>query len=151
MIDYQIPLEIGGRFELQNIVIIGNKNLTFPLQIITGSPILIRIPCEKFKAESDHSTLHRVIQWRSSYPIELFIDAIESNLNKKFYDFTYSQIKTGLFESFKFKKKYLPNYMWVVQEFQQQGLCGNLASARKFSYLLWTVVWERGIHWVLVL
>jgi CRISPR-associated endoribonuclease Cas6 len=103
--DYQIPVEIGLRFELQEALIIKNKDLSFPLQIISGSPILIRIPPDKFKAKSDYPKSYSPIYWRSSHPIQLFIDAVESNLNKKLYDFAQSRNNSRLFTSFTFKKQ----------------------------------------------
>jgi hypothetical protein len=66
---------------------------------------LIRITIEKFRQQSTYSAPYRAIYWRYSHPIELFIDAVESNLKKKYYDFTNPQINGRLFESFKFKKQ----------------------------------------------
>jgi CRISPR-associated endoribonuclease Cas6 len=105
IIEHQIPIDVGSIFELERFVVNQNKNLSFPLQIITGSPILIRITIEKFRQQSTYSAPYRAIYWRYSHPIELFIDAVESNLKKKYYDFTNSQINGRLFESFKFKKQ----------------------------------------------
>jgi CRISPR-associated endoribonuclease Cas6 len=107
VIEYQIPIEIGSLFELQEFIIVKNNNLTFPLEIITGSPILVRIPIEKFKEVSTNSALYKSIYWRSSHPLQLFIDALESNLKKKYTQLISSELKEEkrLFESFKFKKQ----------------------------------------------
>ena len=83
MIDYHIPVEIGGRFELLDVVVIKSKNLTFPLQLVTGSPILIRIPQEKFKRQSDDSTPKGSIFWRSSHPIEVIHRRNRGELEKE--------------------------------------------------------------------
>jgi len=55
MTEYQIPIEIGKSIlELQDFGVIRNKNLTFPLRIITVSPIIIRIPLNKFEEQSEN-------------------------------------------------------------------------------------------------
>lgn len=109
IVDYQMPIEIGNIFELQDFVSVQNKNVTFPLEIITGTPILIRIPLEKFSRESSDSAPYNSIYWRSSHPLSLFVEAIESNLKKKYQEFTNSQAgindTTTMFEKFRFKRE----------------------------------------------
>ena len=72
-----IPIEIGSLFELIDFIKIGDMNETFPLHLITSSPILIRIPIEKFKDYSTDTASYNSVYWRSSHPIQLFIDSIE--------------------------------------------------------------------------
>jgi len=107
MTEYQIPIEIGKSIlELQDFGVIPNKNLIFPLRIITGSPIIIRIPLNKFEEQSENLARYASIYWRSSHPLYLFIDALELNLKKKYHEFTDSQINgRRLFKDFKFKKQ----------------------------------------------
>lgn len=106
IIDIKIPIEIGQFFELEGFSIISTHDFTFPLQVITGTPILIRIPLEKFGKFSIESAPYSSIFWRSSHPIQLFIEAIESNLKKKYKDFTKGSSITGrLIEVYKFKKQ----------------------------------------------
>jgi CRISPR-associated endoribonuclease Cas6 len=109
IIDYQIPIEIGSIFELQDFVRVQNKNVSFPLEIITGSPILVRIPIEKFAKSSAESAPYKSIYWRSSHPLNLFIEAVESNLKKKYQEFTNSQASTEntttILERFRFKRE----------------------------------------------
>jgi CRISPR-associated endoribonuclease Cas6 len=109
IVDYQIPIEIGSIFELQDFVRIENKNVSFPLEIITGTPILVRIPLEKFAKSSTDSAPYKSIYWRSSHPLNLFVEAIESNLIKKYQEFTNSQAnikdKTTMLERFRFKRE----------------------------------------------
>jgi CRISPR-associated endoribonuclease Cas6 len=115
IIDYQIPIEIGSIFELQEFVRIQNKNVPFPLEIITGTPILIRIPLEKFAKSSTESAPYNSIYWRPSHPLNLFIEAIESNLKKKYQEFTKTpgSIKdVTMFERFKFKRD-VSTYIFV--------------------------------------
>ena len=107
MIDYQIPMEIGKSIlELQHFGVIRNENLIFPLRIITGSPIIIRIPITKFKEQPENFARYASVYWRSSHPLYLFIEALELNLKKKYHEFTNSQIDgIRLFKDFKFKKQ----------------------------------------------
>jgi CRISPR-associated endoribonuclease Cas6 len=91
---------------LKGFMLIENKNLSFPLEIITGTPILIRIPIERLAEFSVESAQYKSIYWRSSHPIHLFVDALESNLKKKYQQFTNSQISTQrILEKFIFKKQ----------------------------------------------
>lgn len=106
IIDIQIPIEIGRLFELEEFNILSTNKFSFPLQVITGTPILIRIPLEKFGKFSTDSAPYSSIFWRSSHPIQLFIEAIESNLKKKYKDFTKgSSINGRLIEVYKFRKQ----------------------------------------------
>ena len=108
IIEYQIPIDIGSVFELQDFNLIQNKNVSFPLEIITGAPILIRISLEKFAKSSTETAPYKSIYWRSSHPVNLFVDAIEANLKKKYQEFTNSQVNAGeqrIVETFRFKKE----------------------------------------------
>lgn len=115
IIELQIPVEIGCLFQLRGFNTISTSNLTFPLRLITGSPILIRVPLEKFSQESTDSAPYQSIYWRSHHPIHLFIDALESNLKKKYKDFRnnkqidYEKRKQKLIEKFYFKKQVSTN------------------------------------------
>jgi CRISPR-associated endoribonuclease Cas6 len=102
----QIPIEIGKTlFELQTLRYVSYKNLQFPLRVITGTPILVRIPAEKFMSESTAPTTYRSIYWQNKYSVELFVNAIESNLKKKYKDFTNLEFSSRFLEEFKFKKQ----------------------------------------------
>lgn len=105
-IDVEIPVEIEGLFKLEKSAVISTYNFTFPLHVITGTPIMIRIPSERFDKYSTESSPYSSIFWRSTHPIQLFIDAVESNLKKKYKDFTRgSSISGRLIEVYKFKKQ----------------------------------------------
>jgi CRISPR-associated endoribonuclease Cas6 len=105
IIENQIPIELGGLFELVKIVKIPEKNLNFPLKIITQSPIVIRIPTEKYLGKIVNTAPYKSLQWRSGHPIDLFIDALETNLKKKFVEFTKKSYKGRIFDGFDFKKQ----------------------------------------------
>jgi CRISPR-associated endoribonuclease Cas6 len=85
-----------------------------PYSLITGTPILIRIPREKYKAfgiipSKDYDYLY----WRSEHPIELFMLQIRNNLLKKYNQFSGSDNEHipddigsfPLFQKFQFKKQ----------------------------------------------
>jgi CRISPR-associated endoribonuclease Cas6 len=106
LIQNHIPIEIGKTlFVLQSFKHISYKNLKFPLRVITGTPILVRIPAEKFVSVSSAPTTYRSIYWQNSYPVELFINAIDSNLKKKYMDLTGLEFRFGFLEEFRFKKQ----------------------------------------------
>lgn len=82
-----------------------NYNLSFPIKIITASPIIIRIPLKRFSEYSEKSNPYNMIYWRDSYPLDLFIEFLELNLKKKYYEFSNYKIKDRIFEQFTFKKQ----------------------------------------------
>jgi CRISPR-associated endoribonuclease Cas6 len=59
------------------------------VRLITATPIIIRIP--RLKYEKFYLNLrypYKYIYWRKEHPFELFIDQLESNLYKKYEEFT---------------------------------------------------------------
>lgn len=105
IIENLIPIELGSLFELIKIVKIPERNLNFPLHVITQSPIVIRIPIEKYQGRIINTAPYSSVQWRSDHPVELFIEALEANLKKKFVKFTGKSFKGRIFEGFDFKKQ----------------------------------------------
>ncbi|MEM3191332.1 MAG: CRISPR-associated endoribonuclease Cas6 [Candidatus Parvarchaeota archaeon] len=90
-----------------------------PFTLITGTPIIIRIPREKYKAYGiDPKGRYDYVYWRSDHPIDLFISQLENNLRKKYAEyFGFGNDNTAglnvngmerppfLFQKFKFKKQ----------------------------------------------
>lgn len=105
IIENDIPIELGSLFELIKIVRIPDKNLEFPLKVITQSPIVIRIPIEKYQGRVTDTAPYNEIFWRKYHPVDLFIEALEANMKKKFADFTGSYIDGRIFERYDFKKQ----------------------------------------------
>lgn len=105
IIDNQIPVELGSLFELKATQKIPIRNLLFPLQLITQSPIVLRIPVEKYLGKTSMTAPYSSIMWRSSHPVELFIETLENNLRKKFLDSTGVHYIKKIFETFEFKKQ----------------------------------------------
>jgi len=105
IIENQIPVEIGGLFELIKVVKIPEKNLEFPLKVITQSPIIIRIPIEKYQGRITDTAPYKSVLWRQGHPVDLFVEALEANMKRKFAEFTGSQIDGKIFERYDFKKQ----------------------------------------------
>jgi CRISPR-associated endoribonuclease Cas6 len=111
LIETHSPIQIGEtQFQLHKIIVFSHKNLVFPLKIITSTPILIRIPQQKVTGMMEaHSTPHKEVYWRDNYPMSLLMEGIESNLDKKYKDYTTLGVKKNindnLFAEYKFKKQ----------------------------------------------
>lgn len=98
-------IPIQGLFRISRVIIMPDSNLPFPLRVITQSPIITRIPLEKYQ-ENTHTSPYRSVFWRADHPPELFIDALESNTKKKYKAFTGMTIENNrIFEYYEFKKQ----------------------------------------------
>lgn len=105
IIENQIPVEIGGLFELIKVVRIPIKNLEFPLKVITQSPIVIRVSIEKYQGRVTDVAPYKEIFWRQDHPADLFINALEKNFRKKFTEFSKQDFQNRIIERFDFKKQ----------------------------------------------
>ncbi len=105
IIDNCVLISIGSLFKIVKAIKVPERNLTFPLKIITQSPIIIRIPIEKYSGKTIHTAPYKSVLWRSDHPIDLFIDALEANMRKKYEEFTGLQINKRIFEHYEFKKQ----------------------------------------------
>ncbi len=105
IIKNNIPIELGGLFELKKIVKIPEKNLEFPLKVITQSPIIIRISLEKYEGIVTDMAPHKEIFWKSNHPVDLFVNAVEKNLKKKILEFSRRTFEERIIETFDFKKQ----------------------------------------------
>lgn len=105
IIENQIPIEIGGLFELIKVTKVPVKNLEFPLKVITQSPIIIRISIEKYHGKVTDTAPYKEVFWRKDHPVDLFIESLEANMKKKFAEFTGVYIDGRIFERYVFKKQ----------------------------------------------
>ena len=105
IIDHQIPVWIGSLFEIIKSVEVSKRNRTFPLKVVTQSPIIIRIPVTKYYGKAIRTAPYKSIMWRSEHPVDLFIDALEANMKKKYAEFSGSHISGRIFERYDFKKQ----------------------------------------------
>lgn len=84
-----------------------------PFGLITGTPIIIRIPKEKYKGYDfeQMKKQYDYVYWRSEHPIDIFITQLENNLLKKYARYrrvltdSITQKAPRLFHIFKFKKQ----------------------------------------------
>jgi CRISPR-associated endoribonuclease Cas6 len=82
------------RISYMEFEIIGKEKLPFNLNkeqhfsLVTGTPIIIRIPNIKFKQHYiEISKSYKYYYWRKEYPLHLFIFQLENSLIKKYNDF----------------------------------------------------------------
>ena len=78
-----------------------------PCTIITGTPIIIRVPKEKFrKFEIKTKHPYEYLYWRRDHPLEIFVKQLEDNLRKKYSEFTGSIASNGsIIQGFMFRKQ----------------------------------------------
>ena len=94
--------------------------IDFTFTLITGTPITIRIPREKYKVYGiNPKSNYEYVYWRSDHPIDLFISYLQYNLTKKYneyfglnsgnsiaeYSEDYKEFSFFLFQNLKFKKQ----------------------------------------------
>ena len=123
IIENQVLISIGSLFKIIKAIKVPEKNLMFPLKIITQSPIVIRIPIAKYYERVTHTAPYKSVLWRSEHPVDLFIDALEANMRKKYEEFTGLHIDKQIFEQYEFKKQVSTK---IEQEGSKIPLIGSL-------------------------
>ena len=104
------------QFQIKKISLL-NQRINDSEILITGTPVIVRMPKEKFLEYNTHwNPKYDYVYWRSKYPIELFIDQIEDNLRKKYYSFYREEINIRLFEDFEFRKEVCNHVIFNGQE-----------------------------------
>ena len=131
MQELQKLVEIG---EMQFIVG-GVKNFTPKIinniKLITGTPIVIRIPKEQYKSYGIKSQ-RPYEYWRPAYDFNAFVKQLSENLIKKYNQYYNKKIKIqNLFEMFKFKKSVCVHR---IEEGVEQKTIGSLWEF-KFNHL----------------
>lgn len=83
-----------------------NPSLKENLKIVSVSPIIIRIPKEKYQEYGiSLKTPYPSLFWRPKYPFEAFIKQLEDNIFKKYKGYYQEDIKEfPIFQKFFFKK-----------------------------------------------
>jgi len=75
------------------------------VKLITGTPIVIRIPKQNYSKYNIKPNNYEYIYWKPKYLFNAFIKQLEDNLFKKYNDFYNTTIKDfPIFEHFIFKK-----------------------------------------------
>ena len=95
----KIPFKIEG-------VRLFKVKLKKRLKLISSTPIILRIPKEKFKEyEISPPREYNYLFWRPQYPFEAFLKQLEANIFKKYKTFYQKEIKEfPIFQRFIFKK-----------------------------------------------
>lgn len=106
-------------------------------KLITGTPIIVRIPREKYRMYGiSPSKDYDYIYWRSHYPVVLFLSQVESNLVKKFIEF--AQLND--------------NYRSEIERYNldQRNLSPSLFQRVKFKKQVSTRVFMKGLEQVII-
>ncbi len=125
-------VSIESLFLIIKVIKIHEKSPKYPLKIVTQSPIILRIPISKYYGKISHTAAYESVLWRSDHPVDLFIDALESNMKKKYNAFTGKQIKKQIFERYDFKKQ-------VSTKIEQEGIKIPIIGS------LWEITFSAGI------
>jgi CRISPR-associated endoribonuclease Cas6 len=92
--------------------------LKMPVTLITGTPIVIRIPrakYERFNIKPKYP--YKYLYWRQEYPLELFIEQFEDNLRKKYRAFSGRDANNeSIIEMLRFKKQVSTKIIMKDQE-----------------------------------
>lgn len=103
----RIPVNIGDMsFELESVRVL-EPRIDRSCRLITGTPIVLRIPKKKFERygivpPKDYDYVY----WRKHWPFEPFVKQLEDNLFKKYNEFYGGSLEEfPLFEQFMFKKQ----------------------------------------------
>ncbi|MGC2598584.1 MAG: CRISPR-associated endoribonuclease Cas6 [Nitrososphaeraceae archaeon] len=77
------------KFKVDSLSILESKIPShIPFTLITGTPIIIRIPREKYKKVGVEPRMeYQYLYWRKEYPIELFISQLWQNLLRKYTEY----------------------------------------------------------------
>ncbi len=100
-------------------------SLQVPFTVITGTPIVVRIPREKYE-KFDVKTRHpyEYLYWRQEHPLEMFVQQLEDNLRKKYAEFT--DLDAGsepIIQRFMFRKQVSTR---VLMKGQEQVVIGSI-------------------------
>jgi CRISPR-associated endoribonuclease Cas6 len=82
-------VSVGGmEFDVKRVETL-HLTLKVPFTVITGTPIVVRIPREKYqKFDVKTRYPYEYLYWRQEHPLEMFVEQLEDNLRKKYAEFT---------------------------------------------------------------
>jgi CRISPR-associated endoribonuclease Cas6 len=138
---WNVDVKVGSmKFKIDSIEKLSPRIPDGSVDLITGTPIIIRIPKEKYQMYDIHPDKeYDYVFWRKDHSLELFVSQLRSNLLKKYED--YQQARNygknnepngqdiSLFQRFKFKKQISTK---VLMKGYEQTVIGT--------------VWEFGFH-----
>ncbi len=96
-----------------------------PFTIITGTPIVVRVPREKYeKFDVKTKYPYEYLYWRQEHPLEMFVEQLEDNLRKKYAEFTGLDAGSEpIIQRFMFKKQVSTR---VLMKGQEQVVIGSV-------------------------
>lgn len=82
-------------------------SLRVPFTLITGTPIVVRVPREKYEKFGVKTRYpYEYLFWRKEHPLEMFVEQLEDNLRKKYKEFTGMDAATEpIIQRLRFKKQ----------------------------------------------
>jgi CRISPR-associated endoribonuclease Cas6 len=129
----QVPVNIGEMsFEVESVKAF-EPRIGRSCRLITGTPIVLRIPREKFERygivpQKDYDYVY----WKKEWPFEPFVKQLEENLFKKYREFYGKAVEESpMFEQFMFKKAVCNHVVLGGKEVKMFGSIWEFS----FSYL----------------
>lgn len=133
-------VKVGGmEFKIEYIEKLEVKLTRSSFVMITGTPIIIRIPREKYKAYNiEPKGQYDYVYWRNDHPIDLFISQIENNTTKKYTEYL------GFDKSFNLKKETgnNPPPIHFIQKFRFKKQISTRVPMKGFDQVVIGTVWE---------
>ncbi len=142
---YNLEVKVGCmRFKIDYI---DKLNVKLPnrsaFTLITGTPITIRIPREKYKAYGiEPKGNYEYVYWRSDHPMDLFVSQIENNLTKKYeayFGLASDNNATGRNEG----GTEMP-HLFLFQKFKFKKQISTRVTMKDFDHVVIGTVWEFG-------
>ena len=131
MQELQKPMEIGEmKFGIETVSTF-TKHVTKKISLITGTPIVLRIPKENYKSYGIESK-RPFEYWRPEYDFNAFLKQISDNLVKKYNLYFNKKIhEQNIFQEFSFKR---PVCVHRIEQGKEVPTVGSLWEFR-FSHL----------------
>jgi len=140
LMQWSSDVKVGSmKFKIDYIEELEVKLPRLPFVMITGTPIIIRIPREKYKAyDIEPKGLYDYVYWRSDHPIDLFISQIENNMTKKYTEYS------GFDKSPDLKKETgnNPPPIHFIQKFRFKKQISTKVSMKGFDQVVIGTTWE---------
>jgi len=100
-------------------------SLKVPFTLITGTPIVVRVPREKYEKFNVKTRYpYEYLYWRQEHPLEMFVEQLEDNLRKKYTEFTGRDAgNESIIQRFMFRKQVSTR---VLMKGLQQVVIGSI-------------------------
>lgn len=130
------------KFKIEHTEKLDTKLPAGPFTLITGTPIVIRIPREMYKAYGiEPKGQYDSVYWRSDHPIDLFVSQIESNLAKKYAEY-FNLGNNGGKPAGRENEKWFP--LSLFQKFKFKKQVSTRVPMKGFDQVVIGTVWEFG-------